>query len=158
MTALGIDLFLTYFLKKILDSFKHKSMLKSPKMQIPLLIESILVIFSTSTTKKFDWLALINFIWNSRCYFIWSLTSSVSVSITPENLIVINLSLRFQTDSPKIQIFLGSFIENQILSKIFREKETCFDYLCITLNISRLISLKILGTRTVISLTNICAE
>ena len=75
--------------------------------------------------------------------YVTSFTPSVSVSITPENLIVINLSLRFQTDSPKIQVFLGSFIENQIFSKILREEEIFFDYLCITLNIPGLISLKI---------------
>ena len=135
-------------------------------MWIPLLIDLILLIFSISIA-KFVWLALISFTWNSWCYveyhnssisYVTSFTSSVSVSITPENLIVINLSLRFQADSPKIQILLDYFIENQILSKSLREKEIFFYYLCITLNISGLISLKVWGTRTVISLKNICAE
>ena len=75
--------------------------------------------------------------------YVTSFTPSVSASITLENLIVINLSLRFQTDSPKLQTFLGSFIENQILSKILREEYIFFYYLCITRNISELISLKI---------------
>ena len=75
--------------------------------------------------------------------YVTSFTPSVSASITPENLIAINLSLRFQTDSPKLKIFLGSFIEDQILPKILREEETFFYYLCITRNISGLFSLKI---------------
>ena len=58
--------------------------------------------------------------------YVTSFTPSVSASITPENLIAINLSLRFQTDSPKLKIFLGSFIENQILSNILREEEIFF--------------------------------
>ena len=71
--------------------------------------------------------------------YVASFTPSVSASVTPENLIVVNLSLRLQIDSPKLQIFLGSFIENQILSKILREEEIFFYYLCITRNISELI-------------------
>ena len=74
--------------------------------------------------------------------YVTSFTSFVSISIAPEHLIVINLSLSFQTDSPKIQIFVDSFIEKQGLSKMLREEEIFFDYLCITRNISGLISLK----------------
>ena len=74
--------------------------------------------------------------------YVTSFTSSVSISIAPENLIVINLSLSFQTDSSKIQIFVDSFIGKQGLSKMLREEEIFFDYLCIIRNISGLISLK----------------
>ena len=75
--------------------------------------------------------------------YVTSFTPSVSASITLENLIAINLSLKFQTDSPKLKIFLGSFIENQILSKNFKRGRDFFYYLCITRNISGLFSLKI---------------